>query len=356
MYALDEIAESLDSFRQAVENRSAFRPLYVKIKLIYGCNLKCEMCNHWREPRETPLSMDRFSEILGELAEMGCRKVHFSGGEPLLRPGMPEMIGLTKELGMRATMTTNGTLVDKLLAKRLIRAGLRGVNISIDSPTRKIHDRIRGIEGAWKGASRAVRYFRKYVHKGKLTIRINTVVSRSNYRSLVGLPDYVHELGAGALNLISVDAHCGEHLALSRGNIHDFNTNIAPKIANRALALGLFQNEKQAYPFGRTDRQIKRGRRGEYAFGWYESHPCFAPWTHSLIDYNGQVYVCCMTRERIEPLGDLKVNTFSEIWMGQKYGRIRESMFPPALPSCQKCDDFLDENHRLYGMLNGKAG
>ncbi len=352
MYAFEEVAADADAFRRAVSERQAFRPLYVKIKLIYGCNLQCEMCNHWRETREPPLSIARFREVLIELAALGCRKIHFSGGEPLLRPQVPDLVAQATALGLRATMTTNGTLVDKALAKRLVEAGLRGVNVSLDSPDRKIHDRVRGVRGAWKQTARAIEFFHRYARKGKLTLRINTVVSRSNYASLAPLPDLAHRLGADGLNLIPVDDHCGEHLSLRRRDIEDYNARIAPRLAERALALGLIAHERAAYPFGRTTSDIQRARRGEYALGWYDRHPCFAPWTHSLIDFNGLVYVCCMTREQIPPIGDLKRASFTEIWTGPGYQAIRRLMHPPALAPCRRCDDFLDENRKLLEIAS----
>ena len=350
MYALDEINANPDAFLEAVQLRKAFRPLYVKIKIMYGCNLKCTMCNHWRETREPPISMKRYMEILSELAELGCRKIHLSGGETLLRGQVPELVAHATQLGIRATMTTNGTLVDKNLAKELVSAGLRSVNISLDSPERKIHEQIRGVEGAWKKTTRSIELFRRYAHKGKITIRINTVVSPINYKSLDSLPDLVANLGADELNLIAVDDHCGDHLSVSRHQIEQFNLKIAPQIASRGLALGLIQDERQAYPFGRTPAEIKRARRGEYAYGWYEHHPCYAPWTHSLIDYNGLVYICCMTREQIPPLGDLKKQSFHEIWESARYEQVRSMMHPPQLKSCQRCDDFITQNQTLWKL------
>ncbi len=351
MYALDDLASDLPAFRRAVAARQAYKPLYVKIKLFFGCNLKCEMCNHWRTTREPPLPIQRFKETLDELAALGCRKVHFSGGEPLLRPQTPDLVEHADTLGLRATLTTNGTLLTKEMARRLVQGGLRGVNVSIDSPVRKVHDQVRGVDGAWKAACRAVEYFRRYAHKGKLTLRINTVVSRLNYLSLAGLPDLAHELGAEAINLIGIDDHCGEHLSLHRRHIAEYNARIAPYIATQALELGLIQHEDEAYPYGREAQHIGRARRGEYAFGWYERHPCFAPWTHSLVDFNGLVYVCCMTREQIEPLGDLKQHSFEEIWNSAAYRHIREQMFPPQLAPCRRCDDFLAQNKKLFQML-----
>ena len=351
----EEVLTDPASFRRAVTGRAAYRPVYVKVKLCFGCNLKCAMCNHWRETREPPLSIERFREVLAELAELGCRKIHFSGGEPLLRPQAPELVAHATRLGLRVTLTTNGTLVDKDLAKRLVEAGLRGVNVSIDSPDRKLHDRIRGERGAWKKAAQAVKYFRRYAHKGKISIRLNTVVGRYNYLSLAPLADFAHEIGADAINLIPVDDHCGEHLAPRKRDIAEYNARIAPLLAERASSLGLIEHESQAYPFGRAEIDRARARRGEYAQGWYASQPCFMPWMHSLIDFNGLVYVCCMTREQMPPLGDLKQSSFREIWTGAGYQAIRQLMHPPGLKPCRRCDDFLEENRRLLEIVEEKV-
>ena len=352
MYNSDEVEANRDEMLRAVLNAQPFRPLYVKLKVFYGCNLKCEMCNHWRETRDAPVSTERFQALIRELGELGTKKIHISGGEPLLRPQIPEFVELASSLGIKVTMTTNGTLVDKSKAKRLVEGGLRGVNVSIDSPLRNMHERIRGVEGAFKATIRAVRYFNRYRHKGKLSVRINTVVSRTNYQTLETLPDLAYELGADGINLIPVDDHCGEILSMRKKDIALFNEEIAPKIAERAIALGLIVSDEEAFPFGRTESEVRLGRAGRYALGYYDNHPCYAPWTHSLVDFNGNVYVCCMTRERIPPLGNIRDHSFQEIWEGTAYRRIRLKMHPPALSPCRRCDDFIGENKKIWEMIS----
>ena len=62
-----------------------------------------------------------------------------------------------------------------------------------------------------------------------------------------------------------------------------------------------------------------------------------------------------MTRERIEPIGDLRESTFEEIWRGEGYQAVREAMFPPSLSACKYCDDFIVQNRQLFGMLESGA-
>jgi MoaA/NifB/PqqE/SkfB family radical SAM enzyme len=176
------------------------------------------------------------------------------------------------------------------------------------------------------------------------------VVGRLNYASLVDLPELAVELGADMLNLIPLDDHTGELQRLSKRQIKDYNEHIAPIIAEKSLALGLMQDVRQAYPFGQTSREINLSRSGFYAQGFYDRYPCFAPWTHAMIDHVGRVSVCCMLREG-PIMGDLRQQSFAEVWAGVNYATLRTSQTLPLFPACRYCDDFLDENRQLLAVL-----
>lgn len=352
MYALDEVAAEAAAFRAAVLNGQPYKPLYVKLKLVWSCNLRCGMCNHWRWQREPPLEIDRLKSIIDELAGLGCRKIHISGGEPTLYPDLEALIAHISSRGLRVNMTTNATLITRERARSLVEAGLYGVNISLDSPNPRLHDRMRGVKGAWKRAVKGLRYLRRRLKKQKL--RINTVVGRINYTSLTDLPDLAAELGADAWNLIPLDHHPGLLPGLSKRQIQIYNEQIAPVIARKALARGLIQDVRQAYPFGLSPREIKLSRQGFYAHNYYEHFPCFAPWTHALINHEGQVSVCCMLREG-PIMGDLRGQSFTEIWAGLAYARLRTVHSRPLFPACRRCDDFLEQNRQLAEIIQLKS-
>jgi MoaA/NifB/PqqE/SkfB family radical SAM enzyme len=348
MYALDDVAADAANFRTAVLNGQPYKPLYVKLKLVWSCNLRCGMCNHWRSKRDMPLDLPRFKAVVDELAGLGCRKIHISGGEPMLYPDLEELMAHMTGHGLKVTMTTNGTLITRDRSRAMAEAGLHSVNISIDSPDRRLHDRIRGRRGAWKRTVKGFRYLRRRMKKG--IMRINTVVGRLNYASLVDLPDLAVELGADVINLIPLDEHTGELHRLKKRQIKDYNEHIAPVIAEKSLASGLIQTVEQAYPFGTTSQQIELSKKGYYARGYYERRPCFAPWTHALIDHLGRVSLCCMLREG-PILGDLRQQSFTEIWTGANYTALRTGPLLPLFPTCRRCDDFLDENRRFAEIV-----
>jgi MoaA/NifB/PqqE/SkfB family radical SAM enzyme len=352
MYALDEITRDWDNFKAALLAGTPYRPLYVKMKVVWGCNLRCRGCNHWREARESALPSARWLELVDELADMGCRKIHLSGGEPTMRADLEALITRIVARDMRVTITTNATLITRQRARALAEAGLKGVNVSIDSPDPGIHDRMRGIGGAWKRTVKGTRYLRRRMKRGHL--RINAVVCRLNYPSLAGLPELAADLGADYLNLIPLDENTDDARRLNKQHILDYNERIAPRIAEKALALGLMQHIGQAYPFGLTSGEIEESKEGRYARGHYDAHPCFAPWTHALIDHQGQVNVCCVLRTG-PIMGDLNCQSFSQAWEGPFYGALRGTQRLPLFEGCRRCDDFLEENQRLYRLLQLKS-
>ena len=352
MYALDEIAEDWANFRAATLSGAPYRPLYVKMKVVWGCNLRCRGCNHWRERREPSLPLARMLEIVDELAGMGCRKIHLSGGEPVLRSDLEPLIAHIGARGMRATLTTNATLITRQRARSLAEAGLNGANISIDSPDPDTHDHMRGVHGAWRRTVKGARYLRRRLKKGHL--RINAVISRLNFASLARLPELAAELGADYLNLIPLDENTGDVRRLTKAQILDYNQQVAPFIAEKSLALGLMQRAGQAYPFGRTAAEIEQTKEGRYARGHYEAYPCFAPWTHALIDHQGRVNVCCMLRAA-PVMGDLTCQSFSQVWGGPPYQALRGEKRAPLFEGCRRCDDFLEENRQLHRLLQLKG-
>ena len=354
MYALDEVAAEAEGFREAYERGLGFRPLYVKIKLLYGCNLRCQMCNHWRDARPRQLTTERLKEALDELAGLGCRKVHFTGGEPALRPDLEDLVVHAASRGIRPTLTSNGTLFTRERARRIVEAGLRGINVSIDSPVAAVHDEIRGVPGSFAAAIEGLKNLNKEKRHGKLAIALNTVVTRINYTTLADLPRLALKVGARALRLLPVDDHTGQALRPGPAEIARYNDEVAPVLARRSLAAGLFTSEAEAYPFGRSDTERAAAGQGEYALGYYRQKPCYAPFTHALVDHEGRVFVCCMARG--EPLlGSLQDGNFQKAWEGEAFHHVRLAMKGEAkLPACHRCDDFLEENRRVQAIVDGE--
>ncbi|MFO1372682.1 MAG: radical SAM protein [Candidatus Competibacteraceae bacterium] len=342
------IAADADTFRQTIKQGLPYRPLYVKLKLVWDCNLRCGMCLHWRERSDPPLPTTAWSALIDELAQLGCRKLHLSGGEPTLNRALALLIARATEQGIRVTMTTNAVTLTPKCAVRLVAAGLRRANVSLDSPDPVIHDQQRGVAGSWRKAVAGFRALHDCLPPGRL--RINTVVTALNYATLAELPAWAAKLGAAHLNLIPLDVHTPELGAMTTAQVADFNTRIAPILAQDGRRLGLLKSVADAYPFGRSVAEYIASAQGHYARGYYDQHRCYAPWAHALIDHAGRVSVCCMT-PRQPTLGDLRQQSFTEIWGGAAYTALRRATSQPLFPACRQCDMFLSQNRCLDGLM-----
>ena len=353
MYDLESVADDRATFRTCVAANEPYKPLYVKIKLTWRCNLRCQMCNYWRQERHNALSSELLRTTIDELAELGCGKIHLSGGEPLLREDLFELVEYMVTRGMRVNLTTNGTLLTREKAERLAASGVKSISVSIDSPEARIHDHIRA-KGAWKRTIKGLRNLRRAIRKAraKIKIRLNTVISRINYESLTTLPELAHQVEANSLTLIPVDDPEGR-LLLNKRRIRDYNERIAPIIASQGLDYGLLDSEGEAYPFGTEKVEFEQSKKGWYALGLYDEQPCYAPWTHALITPSARVYACCMTRGMPKPLGNLLEAPFTDIWQSETYRAFRARMHGAPLEICRHCDDFLDQNRYLHSLVTG---
>ncbi|MBM4152555.1 MAG: radical SAM protein, partial [Kiritimatiellaceae bacterium] len=122
------------------------------------CNLECEHC-YSRSDASTcsdELTTVQARAMIDDLAAFGCPVLLFSGGEPLVRKDVPELAEYARSKGLRAVISTNGTLIDRAMAERLQTIGLSYVGISIDG-SEETHDRFRCKQGAFQSAVRGIR-------------------------------------------------------------------------------------------------------------------------------------------------------------------------------------------------------
>ena len=117
------------------------------------CNLKCIHCYaHAKNvPFDNELTTEQGMELIDDLAAFGAPVMLFSGGEPLVRKDLPQLAAYAVEKGMRAVISTNGTLITPDTARTLKEIGLSYVGISLDG-MQEINDRFRGVKGAFKSA------------------------------------------------------------------------------------------------------------------------------------------------------------------------------------------------------------
>ena len=126
------------------------------------CNLKCVHCYSHSADKDYggEMTTDQATAFLEDIAEFGAPVVLFSGGEPLTRTDLFDLAPRAVSLGLRAVISTNGTLITPETADRLRDVGLSYVGVSIDG-LQEVNDKFRGVSGAFERAMTGIRNCRK---------------------------------------------------------------------------------------------------------------------------------------------------------------------------------------------------
>jgi len=156
------------------------------------CNLKCVHCYaHAVDPSShtDPISTDKAKEIIDDLAQFGAPVMLFSGGEPLVREDLVELAKYATGQGMRAVISTNGTLITKNKARELKEVGLSYVGISLDG-AEAVHDKFRGVKGSYRQALKGV----ENCQAEGLKVGLRFTINKRNAQEIPHLFDLIEQL------------------------------------------------------------------------------------------------------------------------------------------------------------------
>jgi len=154
------------------------------------CNLHCLHCYSGSDnsASEEELDTREAEAMIDDLAEYGSPVLLFSGGEPLMRKDLFDLIGHARNRGMRAVLSTNGTLITRGIAERLEEYGLSYVGISVDGVP-ETHNRFRGRSDAYERALEGLEHCRN----AGIKVGLRFTMSRYNVQDLSGVFDLVEE-------------------------------------------------------------------------------------------------------------------------------------------------------------------
>ncbi|RJP71718.1 MAG: heme b synthase [Candidatus Abyssobacteria bacterium SURF_17] len=161
-----------------------------------SCNLACIHCRASAErgPYPNELTTDECKKVLDEIASFSDPIIIFTGGEPLLRPDIFDILRYGQGLGLKMTMAVNGLLLDEATARRLVEHGIQRISISIDGATAETHDAFRNVPGAFAGAMRGI----EAAKKAGLPFQINSTITKLNLDEIPDLLKLAVEAGAVA--------------------------------------------------------------------------------------------------------------------------------------------------------------
>lgn len=287
------------------------------------CNLKCIHCYSASADIDYPdeLTTEEGKKLIDDLAAFGAPVILFSGGEPLMRPDLLELAQYATDKGMRAVISTNGTLMTKEITAGLKKIGLSYVGVSLDG-LQKTHDRFRGSKGAFEKAIKGIRNCREAGIKVGLRFTVNQ-------HNVADVPDMFD-----LLRKEKIERMCFYHLVYTgRGSklreedlTHEetrqlldliaaktramFNDGLKPEILtvdNHADGPYLYLKMKKEDPVRAAQvlelLEMNEGNSSGVGIG--------------CVSWDGEVYPDQFWRN--QPLGNVRQKPFSKIWMDESH-------------------------------------
>ena len=164
-----------------------------------SCNLACKHCRAEAHPEPYPgeLGNAEAKALIDTFPEVGSPIIIFTGGDPMMRPDVYELVAYATAKGLRCVFSPNGTLIDANNAVRLKESGVQRCSISIDGADAPSHDAFRGVPGAFAAAMRGI----DFLKQAGLEFQINTTVTRNNLAGFKNIFELCDRIGAKAWHI-----------------------------------------------------------------------------------------------------------------------------------------------------------
>jgi MoaA/NifB/PqqE/SkfB family radical SAM enzyme len=325
-------------------------PSIATLIITYRCNYFCEFCElparAVRRKKEgiREFTPDEMLEVVRGFKAIRAGGVGITGGEPLIRKDIYDVLAEIERLGMVSHVNTNGHFLSPGNVRSLVKTGIHSVNISLDAPDAETHNRIRGNRRSFDTILTGIEELLRQRRRRRPRIGITTVLTSSNVSKAVEMADLVREIGVDSLGFIPVHEYrdglsAGEMLEQrefaerSRGVIEDLVQEGDGIIENSKAYLSLFPRCFMGKPSG-----LK----------------CYAPYGSMVVDCYGRVFPCVPFSEIDEPIATIPSRGVADCWRSKAYEEKRRE-----LRDCQACYwNCHTEMNLLFQRVpkNGEAG
>jgi putative heme d1 biosynthesis radical SAM protein NirJ2 len=260
----------------------------------------CEHC--YRDSgciENSELTTQQGKELLNEIAKAGFKIIIFSGGEPLMRPDIFELLEHAVKLKLRPVFGTNGSLIDKKMASKLKEKGAMAMGISLDSLNSEKHNKFRGYQNAWEEAVEGM----KNCQQVGLPFQIHTTVMNWNLDEILELTDFAIKMGARAHHIFFM-VPTGRAKNMEEESLRAMEyEELITKIMKKQKEVSIELKPTCAPQFMRIAKEL--GVEVRYTRG------CLAGISYCIISPKGDVQPCAYIKNYI---GNVKDIPFSEIW------------------------------------------
>ncbi len=298
-------------------------PTFVLWDCTRRCNLNCKFCGASAEKYQDELTKDKLFKIINESAQIGVRTFSVTGGEPLLRPDLLEILNYANQKGLKTSIASNGFLINKKMANQIKEAGVTSIQLSLDG-VEHTHNAIRQNNQSF---SRVIRAIRNLQNVGIPTLQIATTVIQDSFNQLASLRDLLLDLNIKLWRLgmvMPIGRAKNANMSIKKSQVRKLLTFVKE---NNSDSLRIIIGENLPF-LGEFETDIRT-----------EPILCPAGITALCIGVNGNIRGCAEQPDIPKFIeGSLREDSLAKIWQnGFKRYRLQTILCKDA--RCNNCKD-----------------
>ena len=290
-------------------------PISISIEPTTSCNLRCPECPSGLRSFTRPTGMlDQalFKKVIDELAPTLPYLIFYFQGEPYLHPALLEMVGYASQKKIYTATSTNAHYLSDEMARKTVESGLDRMVVSIDGVDQEAYSayRIGGrLSKVIEGTRNIIKWKRALKSKTPHVV-FQFLVVRHNEGQVDRVFKLAKELGV-------------DEVALKTAQVYNY------------------EDGSDLIPVNEKYSRYKKRDDGTYTIKNGLANHCWKMWHSCVVTWDGKVVPCCFDKDAHYVLGDLKRNTFKEIWEQGKYQHFRQSLLRSRkeLEICRNCTE-----------------
>lgn len=293
-------------------------PVSISFEPTTSCNLRCPECPSGLREFTRPTGMLQssfFKETIDDIHQDLLYLIFYFQGEPFLNPDFLNMVAYAHQKGIYTATSTNAHYLTDEKARQTVESGLDRLIISIDGTTQDIYEQYRvggKLEKVLEGARNIVKW-KKALNSKTPFVFFQFLVVRPNEHQI----DAIKKLGAE----IGVD-----QVRFKTAQVYDFEND-----------------PNQLIPLNNKYSRYKKNAAGKMIVKSGLNNHCWKLWHSNVITWDGLVVPCCFDKDAMHQLGNLKSQSFKEIWQNSNYRQFRNELMTSRqhIDICANCSEGL---------------
>jgi len=291
-------------------------PISVSFEPTTSCNLRCPECPSGLRAFTRPTGMlqkDFFKETIDDIHQHLLYLIFYFQGEPYLNPEFLDMVKYASSKNIYTATSTNAHYITDVVAKKTVESGLDRLIISIDGTTQDVYQQYRvggNLNKVIEGTKKIVQW-RKELNSKTPFIFFQFLVVKPNEHQLEEIKQLAKEIGV-------------DEVRFKTAQVYDYETDPNQLIPN---------NEKYS--------RYKKDKDGKYKPKNKLVNRCWKLWHANVITWDGLVVPCCFDKDATHQLGNIKNESFKNIWNNSNYKQFRTELMKSRKNSdmCSNCSE-----------------